>query len=235
MAVDFSRRSDAAELMDGPCDFETFRGCLEDLARANALTLTHRPTLVFLEGLRRRGRIASGRPIRIVDVGSGYGDLLRAVDRWGLKRGLDLDLVGVDLNPWSARSARQATMPDRPIRWLTADVFAYDEPCDVVVSSLFTHHLGDSELVRFLTWMEGHARVAWFVNDLHRHPFSYYGFGLLARIMRWHRFVQHDGPVSIARAFSREDWLRLLRQNGLDGVARVERRFPFRLCVRRVR
>jgi SAM-dependent methyltransferase len=235
MAHDFSRRSDAAELMDGPCDFETFRGCLEDLARANALTLTHRPTLAFLDRLRRSGRITPGRRTRIVDVGSGYGDLLRAVDRWGLKHGLNLDLVGVDLNPWSARSARQATMPNRPIRWLTADVFAHDEPCEVVVSSLFTHHLADADLVRFLRWMEAHARVAWFVNDLHRHPLSYYGFGLLARIMRWHRFVQHDGPVSIARAFSHDDWLRLLRQSGLDGVARVVRRFPFRLCVSRVR
>jgi hypothetical protein len=105
----------------------------------------------------------------------------------------------------------------------------------VVVSSLFTHHLADGDIVRFLTWMEAHARVAWFVNDLYRHPFPYHGFGLLARIMRWHPFVRHDGPVSIARAFSPADWLTLLRKSGLDGVARLERRFPFRLCVSRVR
>jgi len=233
--MDFSRRSDAAELMDAPCDFATFRGCLQDLARANALTLTHRPTLAFLDRLRRTGRLAPGRPARIGDVGSGYGDLLRAVDRWGTKHGLVLDLLGIDLNPWSAMSAREATSPDRPIRWSTTDVFDHDEPCDVVVSSLFTHHLDDARIVRFLTWMEAHARVGWFVNDLNRHPFSYYGFGLLARIMRWHPFVQHDGPVSIARAFSRADWHALLRQSGLDEVARVERRFPFRLCVSRVR
>lgn len=235
MSMDFTRRSDAAELMDAPCDFETFRGCLEDLARANALTMTHRPTLAFLDRLRRGGRLPPDRPARIVDVGSGYGDLLRAVDRWGTKQGLSLDLVGIDLNPWSARSASQATGPDRPIRWSTTDVFDYDEPCDVVVSSLFTHHLDDRQIVRFLKWMEAHAGAAWFINDLHRHPFSYYGFGLLARIMRWHPFVQHDGPVSIARAFSRADWLRLLRQSGLEGVARVERRVPFRLCVSRLR
>jgi SAM-dependent methyltransferase len=235
MSPDLTRRSDAAELMDGPCDFETFRGCLKDLARANTLTLTHRPTIAFLDRLRRSGRIAPGQTTRIVDVGSGYGDLLRLIDRWGAKHGLSLDLVGVDLNPWSARSAVQATSVDRPIRWLTANVFDYQEPCDVVVSSLFTHHLKDAELIRFLSWMEAHARVGWFINDLHRHPFSYYGFGLLARVMRWHRFVQHDGPVSIARAFSRDDWLRLLAASGLAGVAEVHRRFPFRLCVSRVR
>lgn len=233
--MDFSRRSDAAELMDAPCDLATFRGCLEDLAKANALTLTHRPTLAFLDRLRREGRLAPGRPARIVDVGSGYGDLLRAVDRWGVKHGLTLDLLGIDLNPWSAMSAREATKPEQPIRWSTIDVFDHDAPCDVVVSSLFTHHLDDARIVRFLTWMEVHARIGWFINDLNRHPFSYYGFGLLARIMRWHPFVRHDGPVSIARAFSSEDWHALLRQGGLDEVARVERRFPFRLCVSRVR
>ena len=51
--------------------------------------------------------------------------------------------------------------------------------------------------------MERHARHGWFINDLHRHPLPYHGFRLLARVMGWHRFVQHDGQVSIARAFKR--------------------------------
>jgi hypothetical protein len=39
----------------------------------------------------------------------------------------------------------------------------------VIVSSHFAHHLSDADLVRFLRWMEGAARLGWFVNDLHRH------------------------------------------------------------------
>ena len=79
-------------------------------------------------------------------------------------------------------------------------------------------------------------RIGWFVNDLHRNAFSYYGFGLLARLMRWHRFVIHDGPVSIARAFGANDWRDLLREAGLPkGAAEVTWRFPFRLCVERVK
>jgi hypothetical protein len=84
--------------------------------------------------------------------------------------------------------------------------------------------------------MESRASTAWFVNDLHRHPFAYYGFGLLARLMRWHRFVRHDGPVSIARAFQASDWPALLAQAGLaKDAAKVRWRFPFRLCVERVK
>lgn len=234
--TDFARRSTASELMDAPCDYETFRGCLQDLARANAVTLTHRPTLSFLESLRRQGLIRPGQPVEIVDVGSGYGDLLRAIDRWAERRGLTVNLTGVDLNPWSARAAAQITDPGRPIRWSTSDVFDYDGPCDLVVSSLFTHHLDDASLVRFVRWMEGRARLGWFINDLHRHRFSYYGFALLARLMRWHPFVRHDGPVSIARAFRTAEWRHILERSGVaPGAVKVKRRFPFRICVSRVR
>ncbi len=85
----------------------------------------------------------------------------------------------------------------------------------------------------FLRWMERHARHGWFVNDLHRHALPYHGFRLLARAMRWHRFVQHDGPVSIARAFRRAEWQRLLAEAGVPGEVRWV--FPFRLCVGRLR
>lgn len=233
MARDFSRRSTEAEWMDDETvDYDTFRGCLHDLAQVNVVTLAHGPTLAFLERLRGDGGLALGRPVEIVDVGSGHGDLLRAIARWAARKGVEVRLTGVDLNPWSARAAAEATTA--PIRWLTSDLFDYDEPCDIVVSSLFTHHLTDPQIVRFLAWMERTAKVGWFINDLHRHPFPFYGFGLLARVMRWHPFVIHDGPVSIARAFSAADWRGLLAQAGVTG-AQVRWRFPFRLCVGKAR
>ena len=104
---------------------------------------------------------------------------------------------------------------------------------DVIISSLFTHHLSDAQVVAFLRWMERHARLGWFINDLHRHRLPHLGFRLLARAMGWHRFVGHDGTVSIARAFRPREWESLLRQAGVLGT--VRRRFPFRLCVSRLR
>ncbi|HTI67966.1 MAG TPA: methyltransferase domain-containing protein [Caulobacteraceae bacterium] len=236
MARDFSRRSAEAELMDADdTPYETFRGCLRDLAQVNVVTLAHGPTLAFLERLRKAGRLDLGRPVGIVDAGAGYGDMLRAVGRWAARRNVPVRLTGVDLNPWSAKAAAEID-PASPIRWLTGDVFAYDEPCDLVVSSLFTHHLTDDQLVRFLTWMERTAAVGWFVNDLHRHPFPFYGFRLLAAAMRWHPFVRHDGPVSIARAFSAADWRSLIDRAGLSPAGvKVRWRFPFRLCVARLK
>lgn len=236
-ALDFSRRSNAPELMDDEStDYATFRACLVDLARANRWTLNHRPTFQFLDRLRREDRWPEARPLRIVDVGSGYGDFLRAVDRWATRRGVAVELTGVDLNPWSARAAAAATPPGRRIAWVTADLFEDRRPADVITSSLFAHHLTDEAIVRFLRRMEASAEIGWFVNDLHRHRLPYVGFALLARLMRWHRFVRHDGPVSVARAFTRADWAKLVARADLDPAAvRVAWRFPFRLCVSRVK
>ena len=230
-----SGRSAATELMDGPdVDYETLRGCLRDLARVNVLSGGYRPTLTFLERLRRQGRLGLGRPVDVLDAGSGYGDLLRAIARWARRRGVPVRLTGLDLSPWSARAATEATPEGLEIRWLTGDVFTHEGRSDVIVSSLFTHHLGDAEVVRFLRWMEERARLGWFVNDLHRHPIPLAAFGPLATVLRLHPFVRHDGPVSFARAFVPGDWHRLLREAGIEG-ATVSRAFPFRLCVDRAR
>src|SRR3546814_3094464 len=74
-----SRRSTMPELMDTEeTGYEDFRQCLRHLALVNRLTLAHRPTLDWLE--RAIGR-APGRPLNILDAGSGYGDMLRAIHR----------------------------------------------------------------------------------------------------------------------------------------------------------
>ena len=236
--LDFSRRSSLEELMDTePVGFEEFRACLVDLARVNRLTLAHGPTLAFLDRVLAAGW-PKDRPLELVDVGSGYGDLLRKIGAWAVRRGVAISLTGVDLNPWSARAAAEATSPGQPIRWVTADAFAYEPKVgiDVVVSSLFTHHLPDRQVARFLAWMDENARLGWFVNDLHRHPLPYHFFRHWSRLAQWHRFVQHDGPVSIARAFGKTDWQRLLEEAGIDpGTVEVQWRFPFRLTVGKLR
>ena len=232
--MNFSARSAATELMDTEIvDAEDFGRCLSDLATVNRLTLAARPTLAWLRQATRD--LPRGTPLAILDVASGHGDMLRAIRRWGDRRGLVLRLDGVDLNPYSAVAATAATPDGMEIRFHTADVFTYApaEPTDFVISSLFTHHLADADIVRFLRWMEATARRGWFVNDLHRHPISYHAFRLMSAVAGWHRFVQHDGPVSIARSFRRADWQGLLAAAGVPGAVRWH--VPFRFCVERVK
>jgi len=236
--LEFSRRSVQDELMDTePVAFEEFRGCLVDLARVNRLTFAYGPTLGFFDRLLARAR-RLGRPLEVLDVGSGYGDMLRRVDDWARAHHIEVSLTGIDLNPWSRRAAMAATPSDREIHWVTADAFAYAPKAgvDVVISSLFAHHLSDPQVIRFVAWMEETARVGWFVNDLHRHPVPYHVFRIAAKLARFHRFVQHDGPVSIARAFVPDDWRRLVTAAGIDPAdLDIHWRMPFRLTVARVK
>jgi SAM-dependent methyltransferase len=236
--LDFSQRSHDPELMDTvPSSFEEFRDCLRDLAFVNRCTLAYRPTEQFFEALLLRNRYLH-RPLEVLDVGSGYGDTLRHIAHWAKRRGVRVNLTGIDLNPWSRKAASQATLDTQPISWITKDVFAYApaQPVDVVISSLFTHHLDDEGVVTFLRWMEKTARLGWFVNDLHRHALPYHVFRSASSALRLHRFVQHDGPVSIARAFSSKNWTLLLRQAevNIDNVD-IAWRFPFRLTLERFR
>ena len=214
---------------------EDLRRALTDLATVNRVTLGYRPTLDFLRRVARAAPRA--RPLRILDVACGSGDGLRQVARWATRTGLNVELTGLDVNRATIEIAKRAWAEEQPASWVVSDVLSYEPPgdFDVIVSSLFAHHLTNAQIVRFLTWMNGVARRGWFVSDLHRHPVPYHSFRLLGAVFRWHRFVRHDGPVSIARAFEREDWTRLLRSAGLDEAeVRVRWWAPFRLCVERL-
>jgi 2-polyprenyl-3-methyl-5-hydroxy-6-metoxy-1,4-benzoquinol methylase len=235
-SVDLSRRAAPSELpewMDEPCAYEDFRQCLRDLEQVNRLTLSYRPTLAFLDAVAAAN---PRQPLRIVDVGSGGGDMLRRVERWAARRGIQVTLTGIDLNPYAARVARERMPASSAIEWLTGDAFTYEEPVDVVLSSLFTHHLEEPAIVRFLVWSEAVAQHGWFVNDLCREATPYQLFSLLAKGMRWHRFVQHDGPVSFRRSFREEDWERMVREAGIAVAdVRLARWTPGRLCVERLK
>ena len=81
-------------------------------------------------------------------------------------------------------------------------------------------------MVRFLRWLDPHAARGWFIADLHRTTFAYWGFGLLATVARWHPIVRHDGMVSVARSFRRADWQRLLAEAGVPGEIQLAPGLP---------
>ena len=224
----FETRAHLSEWMDEPCTYEDFRGCLRDIAKVNRLTNAYRPTLRWLEGMLRAGAAT----IHIVDLGCGGGDMLRRIERWARQEHIAVRLTGIDLNPHAARAAREFTPNDSSIEWITADAFSYQPsaPIDLVISSLFAHHLSDHELVRFARWMEEVTTRGWFINDLHRERLPYLGFKALASIMRWHKFVRYDGPVSIRRAFRHDEWNRSLAEAGIP--AEEVQLMSFRPAVR---
>ncbi len=226
-------RSREAEQMDAEdLDAETYARVLADLSRVNSLTLARLPTLAFLR--RAVGRKSS---FRLLDVGFGHGDMLRSIARWAAQHGIAAELVGIDLNPNSAPAAEATTPADLPIDYRTGDYADLaGAGFDLIVSSLVAHHMSDDQLIAFLRFMEREARIGWMVNDVHRLAIAHVGYPILARIMRWHRIVREDGTLSIARGFRPAEWVPLIAAAHIpDDAAKVVRRFPFRLCVERLR
>jgi 2-polyprenyl-3-methyl-5-hydroxy-6-metoxy-1,4-benzoquinol methylase len=226
-----AQRLIADEMMDDPAlDLATYSRVLNDLAKVNSVTMARRPTLDFLERA-----LGDARSFRLLDVGFGDGDMLRAIARWAAKRSVKAELVGIDLNPRSEAVARASTPTGMAIDWRTGDYAGQaHEPWDVVISSLVAHHMSHAQLIAFLCFMDRHARRGWFVNDLHRHSVAYAGFPLLARLMLWHPIVRHDGQLSVARSYRPDEWPPILAEAGI-AEARVFRAFPFRLCVEATR
>jgi 2-polyprenyl-3-methyl-5-hydroxy-6-metoxy-1,4-benzoquinol methylase len=237
---DFSQRSNETELMDEEnISFAEFHDCLVGLERINHLTLAYRPTLRWLRPWFKRNE-----PVVLLDAASGGGDMLRQIaKKWPGHSAATM--VGVDLNPWAKKSAEARVLrsakypvthstPSSPsIKYATANIFEYepDQPVDIIISSLFTHHLSDAQIVNFLRWMDRRARKGWFINDLHRHPIPYYFIKWTTALFSRNRLIRNDAAVSVARAFTAADWRRLIDNAGLTGQVRVQWVFPFRLCV----
>jgi SAM-dependent methyltransferase len=234
---DFHQHAQLDELMDGPCSRDELRACLTDLAKTNRWTFAYRPVLRWLDTYTSMLR-ARAKPLHILDVACGYGDGLRRIDEWARAQRIAVELTGLNLNPDTIAIAAEASLASSRIHWVCANIFAYEprQPVDLVVSSLFTHHLAEDDIVRFLQWMERHARLGWFINDLSRSAIPYYFFRAFSKLARLHCFVQHDGPVSIARSFVRDDWQRMCVAAGLGSDDVLIRSFrPARLCVARRR
>lgn len=222
------RALDEEQMDDPTLPPEEYRAVLADLGRVNRWTFAARPTLSFL-----RRATAGMRGFSLLDVGYGEGGMLRTIAAWAKRRGLETRLTGVDLNPKSAAAAHAATPADMAIDWRTGD-YAELGRFDFVVSSLVAHHMTATQLRAFLLWMEAHGTRGWLVNDLHRHRAAHLGYPLLARLLGVHRIVREDGRLSIARAYRPQEWRAILEEAGIDG-ARIVRRFPYRLCVERLR
>jgi 2-polyprenyl-3-methyl-5-hydroxy-6-metoxy-1,4-benzoquinol methylase len=227
--IDAEEEMDAVEL--APARYATV---LADLSRINALTLAARPTLGFLD--RVAARAIDDQPWRILDVGFGSGDMLAQVDRWGTKRGVALDLVGIDLNPKSApvadaRLGGRAQLVTGDYRDLAGHGW------DIILSSLVTHHMTPVQRTEFLRFMDAESARGWLVNDLHRQRLPFAGYPLLATLALVDPIVRRDGQLSIGRSFRRAEWRAMLAEAlpETSDHARIFRSFPYRLCVERIR
>jgi ubiquinone/menaquinone biosynthesis C-methylase UbiE len=160
----------------------------------------------------------------MLDVAAGGCDVSEALIEQMPER-MPRRIAALDINVRGLKFARKSW----PLIGDALDLPFRDATFDVVMASLFFHHLSDDECVRVLAGMWRVAGRLVLVNDLHRHPGAYFAIKSLAAVYSKSTMVRHDGPASVLRAFKPEDLSQIAKRAGVP--ARVYRSFPFRLVL----
>lgn len=204
--VDTTSRSNDTELMD---DFsmkgELLRDTLDKLGSINKWLGGNRVTLNGLRQLLEHQ--PKDKVYTIVDIGCGHGDILRLIGDYGRKHDFSFQLIGIDANQDAIDYAVELSAAYDELSFKKLDVFSEEFQAmeyDVVLSTLFLHHLDETEIRSLLQLMSTKAKLGVVVNDLHRHRLAYGLFKLLGTVISNHMIVQ-DGLTSVLRAFKRKE------------------------------
>lgn len=213
---DFRQRSTEEEVMDdlGAEGYELEQS-LRELAVINKWLGGQRVLKSALNELKPIFQDLN-RPVKIVDLGCGGGDLLAFVKRWAYQASIPVSLYGYDANPHVVQFARELNS-ESDIEFKETNILDPDlrnEHFDVVLLTLFCHHLPDQALVALLQQLKKQTSVAIVINDLHRHPLAYQSIKLLTNLFSKTLMVKADAPQSVLRAFTRHEFAKILKDAG---------------------
>jgi SAM-dependent methyltransferase len=224
------RMAGAIELMDLPdVDPGELAHTLPDLAWINRWLGGFRLIRKHLTPILKE----TAAPIRILDVGTGYADVPRAIARWGRRMGLSVEIEGIDHHEQIVRLARQASASYPEIRIRQGDAMAlpYREGSfNIVLASLLLHHMEGEAQVRLLCELYRVASQVVLVNDLRRGGWPFLIAWATLRLASRSRLVHHDGPLSVRRGFLPTE-LRVLASRAGWRRAQVSRHAFFRLAL----
>ena len=213
----FKSRSSASEIMDDlNCKGEVVSQTLRELDIINTRLGGNQ---ISVEGLERLLPAANNQVYKIADLGCGGGDMLKIFFNWATKSDRHLELTGIDANPYIIDYARKNLRGYQNISFRRDNVLTKsfsEQRYDIIHCSLFLHHFTDEELIYLLTNFRKQARIGVIINDLHRHWLAYYSIKLLTKLFSKSAMVKFDAPLSVQRAFKRDEITALLNQAGIS-------------------
>lgn len=230
--IDLSRRDLQPEVMDQPgLDSRRHVQALRGLARLNTWS---RSASIVWSAIRPSGAGLRARPLRVLDVASGAGDVPIAIARLARREGVEVEISGCDVSETAVEYAkRRAAARGVDVKFFRCDLFRDPLPdnCDCVVSSLFLHHLEQEQAVELLEKMAAAARRMVVVNDLARSAAGLMLARVATRLLSRSDVVHTDGPLSVRAAFTAAEAVELARRAGLHGAI-VAKRWPFRFLMK---
>lgn len=220
-------RKRVPELMDDPnLDYQSHVQALRGLARLNAASFSHESIWSEIES----DVVRLQRPLRVLDVATGGGDIPIAIYQKAKRSGLKIEIVGSDISADAIAYAKNMALQNQAdIEFVTLDVFKDELPpgFDIVMTSLFTHHLDPDDVVMLLSKMRHAANLKVIVNDLVRSELSYGAVWLATRLLSRSPVVHYDGPVSVNASYTASEFLEMATRANMT-AATVKAFYPCR-------
>jgi 2-polyprenyl-3-methyl-5-hydroxy-6-metoxy-1,4-benzoquinol methylase len=146
---------------------------------------------------------------------------------------MPLEIHGIDVNAKSIEFARlRAEAAGAAVTFECRNALAEELPAgfDVVVSSLFLHHLTDDNAVLLLSRMNAAARCCAMVNDLRRCEQGLALAYVFGRLLSRSSVVHRDAVQSVRAAFTIDELWQLSEQAGLP-PHKISRQWPARMLL----
>ena len=207
---------------------EQLEQALTGLTRLNVLS---RSAAILWPDIQQMALQRAGTTLRVLDIASGAGDLPRALMQLARRTGYSLQVDGCDVNPFMVQYATELSQKE------CCSFFQFDalsdtlpQDYDVIVCSLFLHHLQEAQAKQLLAKMAQAATLV-LINDLRRCPQGYALAWLASRLVTRSPIVHLDGPRSVQNAFTINEVRELAEQAGLTH-AQVRAQWPCRFLLR---
>lgn len=159
--------------------------------------------------------------ITLLDVATASADVPRAIAAWARRRQVQMRIAALDASRDILELARYGIDAYPEITLVRGDALALpvpDRAFDVVICGLALHHFAGDQAVRVLQEIDRVARFGFIVNDILRTWSAYLGAWLDTRLLSRNRLARHDGPLSVLRSFTIEEFREMVRDAGLSDV-----------------
>lgn len=159
-----------------------------------------------------------GGACTLLDVGTGTGDIPRAVARAARRRGVTVTAVGLDRSPLAARIAATTGLPT-----VVSDGGSLplaSRSVDFVIASQVLHHLEPDVAVRWIRELDRVARRAVVIADLRRTRVAMAAVWLVSFPLGLHPVTRRDAVLSLRRGYTEAELETILREAGVEAVVR---------------
>lgn len=151
-------------------------------------------------------------PNSLLDIGSGGGDIPRAIAKWAARDGIPLDITAIDPDERAHAFAVSRPKVDGLVfhRAFSSELVAQGRSFDLVTSNHLLHHLDAAQLAALLSDSQQLCRRAAIHNDIRRSPLAYGFFSVGTLPFFPGSFIREDGLTSIRRSYTSDELQQLV-------------------------